>query len=235
MTMEREVADWCRNDRIISVQAITVRLPLKRPVSFSTRRLEAREFVIVRIRTVDGIEGVGYTYGGRLVANAVDYHLADLLVGKPAGEIQGHWQTMYQEILLIGRRGAGIRALSDVDLALWDILVKRTELPLYRLLGGYQDSVPAYFSGGYYRDGMTLDDVAAEAERAVAAGFTSVKIKVGARPSEDLERMRVTREVIGPERQLALDANNAWRSSAEALPHIRRFEAYDPWWIEEPL
>src|SRR4026208_301839 len=108
MTMERAGADWFRNDRIISIQAITVRLPLKRPVSFSTRRLEAREFVIVRIRTADGIEGVGYTYGGRLVANAIDYHLADLLVGKPAGEIQGHWQTMYQEILVTGRQALAL-------------------------------------------------------------------------------------------------------------------------------
>jgi L-alanine-DL-glutamate epimerase-like enolase superfamily enzyme len=231
-----EAGGWPAGDRIRRVRADALRLPLRRAVAFSTRRLSHREFVLVRIETRDGIEGIGYTYASPLAAHAIERHLAPLLIDKPAGRIEGLWRDLYQETLLGGRRGAMVRALSAVEIALWDILGKRAGMPLYRLLGGHAATVPAYFSGGYYRDGMTLDDVAAEAGRAVAQGFDAVKIKVGGWPlARDLERIRVTREVIGPERKLALDANNAWASAAEALPAIRKMEAYDPWWIEEPL
>jgi len=235
--MEAGLQDgWPAGERIESIEIITVNLPLRRPVAFSTRRLVSREFVIVRIMAADGIEGIGYTYGGRLVATAIEENLKGLLIGRPAGAIAALWQSMYQDSLLVGRRGATIRAISAVDIALWDILGKRTTLPLYRLLGGLRSSVPAYFSGGYHRDDETIDDVAAEASRAVAAGFDAMKIKVGfASLRVDLERIRVTREVLGPDRRLALDANNAWGSAAEAIGPIRAMERFDPWWIEEPL
>ena len=125
---------------------------------------------------------------------------------------------------------------SAVDIALWDILAKRASLPLYRLLGGYRTSVPAYFSGGYYREDLTLDHVSAEAHRVVEQGFSSMKIKVGGLPlEEDLKRIHITREILGSDRRLAIDANNAWPNATEALRSIRRMEQYDLWWVEEPL
>src|SRR5450432_384363 len=102
---------WPKGDLIAKVEAAAVRLPLRRPVAFSTRRLSAREFVIVRIRTRDGIEGVGYTYAGPLAAQAIERNLAPLLLDKPAGQIEAHWQKMYHEALLIGRRGVVLRAI----------------------------------------------------------------------------------------------------------------------------
>lgn len=233
---DEDLRGWPDDDRIVSVRAVAVNLPLRRPVAFSTRRLTSREFVLVRIETADGIEGVGYTYGGRLIATAVEANLASRLLGQPAGAIEALWRSMYQETLLLGRRGAVVRAISAVDIALWDILGKRASLPLYRLLGGERSRVPAYFSGGYHRKGEMIDDIAAEAGRAVAAGYDAMKIKVGLAPlRQDLDRIRVVREVLGPDRRLALDANNAWPTAADALPVIRAMEAYSPWWIEEPL
>ena len=171
------------------------------------------------------------------MANAAEGTLAPLLIGQPAGAIEAHWARMYQDALLVGRRGAVIRALSAIDIALWDLLAKRAGLPLYRLLGGHRSRVPAYFSGGYHReDGDVVEVVAAEAERAVAAGYDAMKIKVGFVPLRvDLQRIRAAREVLGPDRRLALDANNAWATAAEALPAVRAMDAYDPWWMEEPL
>ena len=231
-----DLRGWPDGDRIVSVRAVAVNLPLRRPVAFSTRRLESREFVLVRIETADGIEGIGYTYGGRLIATAIEVNLASRLLGQPAGAIEALWRSMYQETLLLGRRGAVLRAISAVDIALWDILGKRASLPLYRLLGGERSRVPTYFSGGYHREGETIDDIAAEAGRAVAGGYDSMKIKVGLAPvQQDLDRIRIVREVLGPDRRLALDANNAWPTAADALPVIRAMEAYAPWWIEEPL
>jgi L-alanine-DL-glutamate epimerase-like enolase superfamily enzyme len=223
-------------DVIARVEAIPLQLPLQRSVAFSTRRLTSRSFVIVRVTTESGATGVGYTYGGRLIAAAVDLELAPHIIGRDPGAIEEIWGDLYRESLLLGRRGAVIRAMSAIDIALWDLLGKRLGASLAQLLGATRSSVPAYFSGGYYREGGALEDVAEEAERAVAAGFSSMKIKVGGlRLADDVERARLAREVLGDERLLALDANNAWPDAAAALPAIRRFAEHDPWWIEEPL
>jgi D-arabinonate dehydratase len=143
---------------------------------------------------------------------------------------------MFQTTLLMGRRGAVIRAMSALDIALWDIIAKAAEQPLYRLLGGYRDEVPAYASGGYYREGKGLDGLAAEMGRYLEMGFTSVKMKIGRLdPLEDAERVRVARETLGPNVRLAVDANNAWPDAKSAIRAARMLEDYDIWWLEEPV
>jgi L-alanine-DL-glutamate epimerase-like enolase superfamily enzyme len=158
------------------------------------------------------------------------------LLEQDASLIQQHWAAMYQDTLLIGRRGAVIRAISAVDIALWDLLGKVAGLPLYRLLGGFRDSVPAYASGGYYREGDAVRAVTAEMERHMERGFRDFKIKVGGAPLDvDVARVRAAREVIGPHARLALDANNAYTTVHDAIRAARAFELFDPWWFEEPL
>jgi L-alanine-DL-glutamate epimerase-like enolase superfamily enzyme len=72
-----------------------------------------------------------------------------------------------------------MHALSAVDLALWDALGKRAGLPLYRLWGGSGAPLPAIVIGGYYEEGKTLDDLAAEVDGYREAGFGGIKLKVG--------------------------------------------------------
>jgi L-alanine-DL-glutamate epimerase-like enolase superfamily enzyme len=73
-------------------------------------------------------------------------------------------------------------------------------------------------------------------ERYLRAGFDAVKIKVGGVPiEEDAARVKAARDAIGPGVRLALDANNAYGSVAEAIRAARAFEPYDIWWFEEPL
>ena len=225
---------------IATVEAIALSIPLAKPTRIATRTVLAREFVLVFVHDSAGHRGVGYTYagtvGGRLVRDAVVDTLRPLLVNQPADLIEQHWNAMYQDTLLIGRRGAVLRAISAVDIALWDLLGQTTGLPLYRLLGGCRDDVPAYASGGYYRDEDPISAITAEMERYVALGFSDVKIKVGGAPLDvDVQRVRAARDVLGPRRRLALDANNGYRSLPEALSAARAFAPYDPWWFEEPL
>jgi L-alanine-DL-glutamate epimerase-like enolase superfamily enzyme len=228
--------DWPPAERIKSVTAQTVRLPLRRPVSIASRHIRTRDFSIVTITADDGLEGIGYSYGGGLISEVVRRILRDVLLGRPAGAIEALWQAMYAQTLLLGRRGVVLRAISAVDIALWDVLAKRASLPLYRLLGPARTEVPAYFSGGYYREGSGVDDLKAEMRRAIDRGFDAVKIKVGGAPiAEDVERIAAAREVIGGQVRLAVDANNAWASAREALAAVRRMEFADLWWVEEPL
>jgi L-alanine-DL-glutamate epimerase-like enolase superfamily enzyme len=159
-----------------------------------------------------------------------------LLLGEDPRLIERHWATMYQEVLLTGRRGAAMRAISAIDLALWDLLGKLAGLPLYRLLGGWTNAVPAYASGGYYRPGNPLDNVRAEVVFYKELGFVDYKMKVGGAPFDvDVARVRAAREALGVEGRLALDANNAWRWPYEAIRFARAVEDCDIWWLEEPL
>jgi L-alanine-DL-glutamate epimerase-like enolase superfamily enzyme len=226
---------------IATVQGTPVSVPVTVPTRISTRALAARDYLIVRLGTPDGREGVGYTYlgtsGGRLAGMLLAELIGPRLEGCDVTRDDGWWEDLYREFLLIGRRGLVVRVLSAVDIAIWDLRSRAAEAPLARLLGAAdRASVPAYASGGYYRPGDPLDNIRSEMERYAALGFTDFKIKVGGLTlDEDVARVREARATIGAQARLALDANNAWRTVEDASRFIERVEEYRPWWVEEPL
>ena len=226
---------------VATVEACTVRVPLETPLAFSTRGVVAREYSLVRVRDEDGVQGIGFNYagssGGPVVTTAVRELFARLVVGEDPYRVEGLWREMYQEALLHGRAGSVMRALSAVDIALWDHNARAVGLPLWRFLGGvHRETVPAYASGGYYLEGKTPEQLADEVRGYVAAGFEAVKIKVGRLgPAQEEERLAAVRDAVGPDVLVMLDANNAWPDLPTALRTVRRFEAYDPYWIEEPF
>jgi L-alanine-DL-glutamate epimerase-like enolase superfamily enzyme len=190
---------------------------------------------------VDGATGIGFCYAGSdagsIPATAVRDLFAPLVAGRISHQTVGLWDEMYRLALLHGRTGSVMRALSAVDIALWDLNSRLAGLPLAHLLGADRiESVNAYASGGYYREGKGVPGLVAEIESYVAAGFDAVKIKVGrSSVAEDAERIAAVRAVLGPDRLLMLDANNAWRDLADAVRAMRAWERYDPYWIEEPF
>jgi D-arabinonate dehydratase len=106
---------------------------------------------------------------------------------------------------------------------------------LYKLLGGFRDRVPTYIAGGYYEEGKGLRELAREMEDNVRMGAKAVKMKIGAVPiAEDVARVRVAREAVGPNVKLMLDANCAYRYY-EAIQLAKRIEEYDIFWFEEPV
>ena len=227
--------------RIESVAVCIARVPLDNAVTFSTRVVTAREYCLVKVRSVDGVEGIGYCYAvntsGRLLSVAVTDLLGARLVGEESLRVEGLWQDMYQEALLQGRTGAVMRALSALDIAVWDLNARAARLPLYQYLGAMvKDRVPAYASGGYYLPGKTPARLGEELAGYVSDGFRAVKMKTGRlSPREEEERVRAAREAIGPDVLLMLDANNAWHDLPTAQRYMDRFEPYDPYWIEEPF
>lgn len=227
--------------KIHSIDARTIRVPLDTPTSFSTRQVHHRDYAIVRVRTDDGAEGIGFCYGGSnagsLVTQAVRELFAPMLVGEDALRVEGLWEKMYREGILQARSGAAMRALSIIDIALWDRNARSVKLPLHRFLGGYyEDSVPAYASGGYYLDGKTPEKLGEELAGYVELGFKAVKMKVGRLdPQGEEARIKAAREAIGPDVLLMLDANNAWSDLPTAMRYMERYEPYKPYWIEEPF
>jgi len=226
---------------IQSVLVCTVRIPLDRVTSFSSRTVYHRDYCLVKVRSKDGVDGIGFCYVGSAAGNigpaAVEQLLAPRLVGQESHRIEGLWDDMYREALLHGRVGAVMRALSALDIALWDLNSRAANLPLHQFLGCWTtESVPAYASGGYYLDGKTPKELGAELEAYVNAGFDAVKIKVGRlSPKEEEERVRAARAAIGADVRLMLDANNAWSDVPTAIRYVERWAKYDPYWIEEPF
>jgi L-alanine-DL-glutamate epimerase-like enolase superfamily enzyme len=185
--------------------------------------------------------GIGFCYagsaGGDIVRLGVEELLAPLLIGEDSARTDGLWLEMYREALLHGRVGSVMRSLSILDIALWDLNARAVGLPLYRYLGySRKNAVPAYASGGYYLDGKTPEHLGEELAGYVEHGFKAVKMKVGRLgPTEEEDRIRAAREAIGPDVHLMLDANNAWEDLPTALLYCKRYQKYDPYWIEEPF
>lgn len=228
--------------RIASIRARAVCVPLAAATAFSSRLVSERHYALVEVEGDDGVTGIGFCYaghaGGTLITKAIHGLLAKKLLGQDAHRVEGLWEEMYQEALLAGRLGAVLRAISALDVALWDRNARAAGLPLYKYLGAaVTDRVPAYASGGYYLDGKTPEMLGDEVAGYVRQGFGAVKIKVGRGRDLGLERARIeaARAAIGEDVLLMLDANNAWSDLPTALRFMRAYEPSAPYWIEEPF
>ncbi|MBO9474005.1 mandelate racemase/muconate lactonizing enzyme family protein [Shimia sp. R10_1] len=226
---------------IKKVEASLSRVPLNNVTSLSSRVVTNREYVLVKVTDDTGNSGIGFCYAGhrcgQLVQRAVIDLLAPVVLGQNSLRTTGLWTEMYREGLLHGRTGSVMRALSCIDIALWDLNARNVGLPLYQYMGADAlDRVPAYASGGYYVEGKTPADLAGEVSDYVKAGFKAVKIKVGKfGVAEEAARVAAAREAIGPNIPLMLDANNAWTDLRTAEAHCKAYEPYHPEWIEEPF
>ena len=209
------------------------RWPRTKPITNGRHTYTHVDYALVRIATDDGVTGIGLGHGGAIERAAIA-HLAPLLIGADPVDVERIWHRMWVP-KLTGRRGLVTRAISAIDIGLWDLRGKIAGLPLYKLLGGFRDSVPTYIAGGYYEEGKGLRELAREMEDNVAMGARAIKMKVGGVPIlEDVARVRAVRDAIGPDVRLLVDANCAWRAH-EAIVFARRAEPYDVYWLEEPV
>ena len=193
--------------------------------------------ITVRLRTRDGIEGLGFTYtvgnvGAAAISAVIASDLAPVLMGCDPRRVEALWERMWQSTHYAGRGGPSAFAMSAVDIALWDVKAKSLHEPLWRLLGGHATSVPAYASGIDLN--LPIDDLVEQTECSLRRGFRAIKMKVGRpRLSEDLERVKAIRELLGPELPLMVDANMKWTVD-EAIRASRALAEYDVYWLEEP-
>jgi D-galactarolactone cycloisomerase len=198
-------------------------------------------YVVARIRTDEGIDGLGYTMlVGADGASSVRAYLQDNLVPRLVDEnpldIAKLWQKMYDADRGIRKKGIPMYALSAVDIGLWDVLGKSVGRPLWQLWGGSTDPVPVYGGGGFLS--YTVDDIVKEAEATFAIGAQHYKMKVGLAPLPDLmdnaKRVAAVRKAIGDKAKLLVDANQR----LDVHSNIRlanAIEQYNIFWYEEPV
>jgi len=231
--------------KITHLQVYILRAPhTERPHWVSHFIVPRANEVLVRLQTDEGLEGVGiatsYTPIEAAIA-AFKSGIAELVIGMdPLAP-----ERIYQKLFALTwqrrasekgwSREAIIRISAAVDIACWDLVGKVAKLPLYRLFGGYRSEVPCYVTCAYYRDGKTRSELRDEMQMLKAQGHTGFKAKAGGAPlGEDIERLALVREVIGPDKDLMVDVNRGW-DLATALEGARLLEPLNPRWLEEPV
>lgn len=146
-------------DRIEQVKISLAFLPLATPVSdakvLTGRQKPLTEVAIIfaEIRTLDGFEGVGFSYSKRARGQGIYAHakeIANNLLGEDPNDIDKIYTKLQWAGASVGRSGMAVQAISPIDIALWDMKAKRAKLPLAKLLGAHRDSVQCYnTSGGF--------------------------------------------------------------------------------------
>lgn len=223
--------------RISGVDTRLYRIPPAVQIEDSIQRISHWEFVVSTVTTDAGISGTGFAYtlgiGGTALRELVDTYLTPLVLGVDPQDVERIWTRCWWELHALGSAGMTRFALAVIDIALWDILAKHAGVPLYRLLGGSRDRIPAYGSGiNMHLDGEPLLD---QMRGFLSRGYRGVKMKVGRdNPEEDVERVGSVRRLIGPGVRLMLDANQKW-TAGEAIRRTAHLRQFDPFWLEEPI
>ncbi len=194
------------------------------------------ELNTVRIEDEDGFEGVGYTFtaghNGVGIAALLDKEFSNLVLLEDADLIEAIWQKMWWTTHYGGRGGPTVLALSAIDIALWDLKAKRAKLPLWKVLGGFDNKVPCYAGGIDLL--LPLDKLLKQTDDNLEKGFRAIKMKVGRdKLSEDVERVKAMRAHLGEGFPLMVDANMRWTAD-EAIRAAKAFQPYDLTWLEEP-
>ena len=217
-------------------------MPNDEPLAgFSENPNAKNPIVTLRLRTDDGIEGLGVTYFGgaltRTLRHAVDELGALIDRRRPAAGRGGRGKAARGG----GRRRvpAGIltMAMSAIDVALWDIKGKALGLPLWKLLGGGRDRIATYASGALRR-GLKLDEAVTAAGRLREKGHRQTKMQLGlpgvTSPAREVEQARLIREAVGPDMDLMCDINQRWRPE-QAIDIGRRVEdaGVGLYWLED--
>jgi muconate cycloisomerase len=217
--------------KITSVRATAVLVPRPTPFTSSLGTHAGTENAVVEIETDTGFTGIGEASSiwdrmGRGCADDINGPLAEALVGRDPTRIRLLSDAMDA---LLSPRSAPARA--GVEMALWDILGKALDTPVYRLLGGaVRERLPLSRSLSM----GTVDEVLAQADALVEEGYGTLKMKVGRNAKADLSNLSALRQRF-PRVILRVDANMAWPNAKTAVRHIRELEEFDIELVEQPL
>ncbi|MDF2546706.1 MAG: dipeptide epimerase [Anaerosolibacter sp.] len=203
----------------ISLRHISV--PLIKPFKTALRTATSAEDTVVIIETDDGQVGYGEApptgvitgdTNGSIVA-AITENISKLLIGEDIENIEKIMDKLNMSMV----RNSSAKAA--VDMAVYDLFGKLYKAPVYKLLGGYRNTVETDITVSINEPEEMRDD----ALRYVANGFTALKLKVGMDIQKDIQRVKAIREAIGYDIKIRIDANQGWQAK-EAIRGIRKLE-----------
>ncbi|MFD1899897.1 dipeptide epimerase [Enterococcus termitis] len=213
----------------INVEAKAVKL--KEPITIALGTIEHSMSAIVEIETDEGIKGYGEGSPGILITGETLKGTTECiqlfekqLIGVDPLDIE----KVHSIMNTVAAHAPS--AKTAIDIACYDLLGKKANLPVYKLLGGYASSVKTDLTIGI----DTPEIMAVKAKQAVSLGFDTLKIKVGTTISQDLARIEAIRLAVGSQIKLRLDANQGWQPK-EAVTMINRLEEFGIELVEQPV
>lgn len=228
---------------ITGVETEVLRFPPGRPYSDAIHTFGPdRGGVVLRLLTNAGITGWAYSSfgmiggGPRVVQTILEQEVKPVLLEQDPSFPKRLRRRIWNALEYHGVQGVAQFAVAAADIAVWDILGKSARMPVYKMLGAFQDRVPAYNMCGWYYDN---DDDLSQLKRSVTValeeGFQAVKIKVGRYSlDDDVARIKAVQQITGKDHRIMVDANQALNRN-EALRRGRVYQDLQCFWYEEPL
>lgn len=223
---------------IVEARTLVLRSPIKTPVQTSFGIMKDRPAVYLVLSDSQGTTGVGEVWCNfpacgaehreRLLQTSILPALTDKEFSDPVAcfhTLRNHFERL---ALQTGEHGPIAQCIAGIDLCLWDLVSKRLQAPLHKLLGSTNPVIGVYASGinptGAYDTFMRCKD----------AGYTAFKLKIGFGDSIDYPNIERISAALTPDEQLMVDANQAWQLD-EAVEQVQRLSAYPLAWLEEPI
>ncbi len=222
--------------QITRIQTFVLHHDLEQPFQSSNAQFNARRHCLVAVQCADGTTGWGECLGPADITAAAVQMMAPLLIGENPLHIEPLWTRLYNQFRDPGQAGVIVQAISGIDIALWDIFGKHTNMPIYQLLGGaYRTRIPAYATGGFRAvQGDRIATLSREIQSYYNDGFRAFKIKIGFGLQTDINSVKAVRDIIGNDSILMVDANHGY-DVCDAIQLAKRLEPYCIEWFEEPV
>lgn len=222
--------------RIKNYKLYKAKAKLEKPISDATHTLHEISFLVLRIQIEQGVIGESYLLSFQYSPNAIIGAMKDhgeRYIGAPVHETGHLFQSINGDNEYFGNEGINRWAQAAFNIAMWDAHCKILNAPIWKVLGTYKTAIPIYGSGGWIS--YTTDELIDEVINYVKRGFKAVKIKVG-KPDwkEDLERLKLVRESVGPDIEIMMDANQGM-SLTHAINLSYAARKIGITWFEEPI
>ncbi len=193
--------------KIIAVKAIPIDLKLKEPFSIANETVDIGENVFLKFETDEDITGWGCATPDsvtsetkKTVVDCFNNVIKDVLIGEDPLRINFINDVIEEKV----KGNPSLKA--GINIALYDILGKKADMPLCKLLGGYKDKIETSVTIGL----NPVDAMIEKAKSFVSQGFTCLKIKCGMDPDQDIEVVLAIRNAIGPSIKIRMDANEGY-------------------------
>ena len=225
--------------KIESTNVYCLRISLPSEVGDSMLDVNHWDIVATEIITDTNLVGWGYNstlaIGSRALVSILRDELAPRLVGQDPYLLKKIWKEIYLDNHFTGIYGIASQGIAAIEIALWDLICKDCNKPLWKILGGFNsERIPCYSTDGGWI-GFTEQQLVDNALRIQASGFFGFKMKVG-KPDiqEDRSRLAAVRKAVGPGYPVMIDVNGRW-DLPTAIASIATLQDFDPFWVEEPL
>ena len=220
--------------KIVGLEAFPIEIPWKHAFKIATALYTAQPYVIVKLHSDVDVTGYGeacpcYEFTGETTGTVISIlkeRIFPAILGEDLFNVEAITSKMDEATV------GNASAKGAIDMAVYDIMGKVLNQPIYNVLGGRVRDKALYMGGASI---TTIEETIETCVRDVGKGIQELKIKVGEDPSKDAEKIRRVREAVGPDVQIRVDANQGWKTPHRAIKAINLMERYGLQLVEQPI